>query len=355
MMSDDSIGAFYIDYGGRLYCVRNLGNESDYFLQQESCAVCGSSLGSGLPEWYDIRSTDSCITLKIHETLMIIASVTPSSSSDNMKILKEVTAPTGASIGRPWTRLHTRLALTNEEEKEESREPLVRKARKRARRSLEQSSSKHRGSVGGSSSSSEGKSSFELPEATIAVKRQNRVVGSFGKPTESQRQSGGAGPSAYPIESPELPPSPTAFSGGDNLQLQLAEAQDDVRDYKRRLWQLQHELQVAETGLIAVWSAGFYYSFDTLVEIAKEKFPGVDLSDLKVEDYADDAGGEVGSPLAEETLEVELGGATPEVVVEKGETSGTVPVPLIANLPSPVLEISLANPTTVDTSLASID
>ncbi|KAB1199721.1 hypothetical protein CJ030_MR0G015023 [Morella rubra] len=326
--------------------------------------------------------------------------VTPSSSSDNMKILKEVTAPTGASIGRPWTRLHTRLALTNEEEKEESREPLVRKARKRARRSLEQSSSKHRGSVGGSSSSSEGKSSFELPEATIAVKRQNRVVGSFGKPTESQRQSGGAGPSAYPIESPELPPSPTAFSGsttstrprreglmkdkelmelagnvatdkslregaardclltskrGDNLQLQLAEAQDDVRDYKRRLWQLQHELQVAETGLIAVWSAGFYYSFDTLVEIAKEKFPGVDLSDLKVEDYADDAGGEVGSPLAEETLEVELGGATPEVVVEKGETSGTVPVPLIANLPSPVLEISLANPTTVDTSLASID
>ncbi|KAB1199722.1 hypothetical protein CJ030_MR0G015024 [Morella rubra] len=39
----DSIGAFYIDYGGRLYSVRNLGNESDYFLQQESCAVCRSS------------------------------------------------------------------------------------------------------------------------------------------------------------------------------------------------------------------------------------------------------------------------------------------------------------------------
>ncbi|KAB1199719.1 hypothetical protein CJ030_MR0G015021 [Morella rubra] len=42
MMSDDSIGAFYIDYGGRLYCARNLGEESDYFLQTESHMVCGS-------------------------------------------------------------------------------------------------------------------------------------------------------------------------------------------------------------------------------------------------------------------------------------------------------------------------
>ncbi|KAB1227318.1 Protein SUPPRESSOR OF npr1-1, CONSTITUTIVE 1 [Morella rubra] len=75
MMSDDSIGAFYIDYHGRLYCARNLGEESDYFLQTKSRMLCGSSLGPGLPEWYDIRSTDSCVTIKIQEdSMMIIAS-----------------------------------------------------------------------------------------------------------------------------------------------------------------------------------------------------------------------------------------------------------------------------------------
>ncbi|KAB1219939.1 hypothetical protein CJ030_MR3G022838 [Morella rubra] len=39
MMSNDSIGAFYIDYAGRLYCVRNLGEESDYFLQTKKPCV----------------------------------------------------------------------------------------------------------------------------------------------------------------------------------------------------------------------------------------------------------------------------------------------------------------------------
>ncbi|KAB1227319.1 hypothetical protein CJ030_MR1G000271 [Morella rubra] len=67
MMSDDSIGAFYIDYHGRLYCARNLGEESDYFLQTKSRMLCGSSLGPGLPEWYDIRSADSCVTINIQE------------------------------------------------------------------------------------------------------------------------------------------------------------------------------------------------------------------------------------------------------------------------------------------------
>ncbi|KAB1227305.1 hypothetical protein CJ030_MR1G016837 [Morella rubra] len=75
MMSDDSIGAFYIDYGGRLYCVRNLGEESDYFLQTESHPVnsfsssvmCGSSETiTEFPKFFDIRGTDSCPTLEIH-------------------------------------------------------------------------------------------------------------------------------------------------------------------------------------------------------------------------------------------------------------------------------------------------
>ncbi|KAB1227321.1 hypothetical protein CJ030_MR1G000269 [Morella rubra] len=65
MMSDDSIGAFYIHYGGRLYCVRNLGDESDYFLQSESHPVssrfsssvmCGSSWSANEAlKFYDIR------------------------------------------------------------------------------------------------------------------------------------------------------------------------------------------------------------------------------------------------------------------------------------------------------------
>ncbi|KAB1227322.1 hypothetical protein CJ030_MR1G000268 [Morella rubra] len=76
MMSDDSIGAFYIHYGGRLYCVRNLGDESDYFLQSESHPVssrfsssvmCGSSWSANEAlKFYDIRGTDSCPTLEIH-------------------------------------------------------------------------------------------------------------------------------------------------------------------------------------------------------------------------------------------------------------------------------------------------
>ncbi|KAB1227308.1 putative WRKY transcription factor 52 [Morella rubra] len=66
MMSDDSIGAFYIDYAGRLYCVRNLGEESDYFYRHKVVWYV-ALFGIGLPEWCDIRSTNSCITLKIHE------------------------------------------------------------------------------------------------------------------------------------------------------------------------------------------------------------------------------------------------------------------------------------------------
>ncbi|KAB1209443.1 hypothetical protein CJ030_MR6G023774 [Morella rubra] len=59
--------------------------------------------------------------------------------------------------------------------------------------------------------------------------------------------------------------------------------------------------------------------------------------------------------MAEEMLETEYGWVTLEVVVEKGETSGAVPIPVAINSPLPILEISLAYPMAVDTSLASID
>lgn len=50
---------------------------------------------------------------------------------------------------------------------------------------------------------------------------------------------------------------------------------------------------------MAKWSAGFYTCFDTLVKVAKDKFPGVDLTNLKVEDYTDHVGREIGSPMSE--------------------------------------------------------
>ncbi|KAB1212839.1 hypothetical protein CJ030_MR5G010139 [Morella rubra] len=103
------------------------------------------------------------------------------------------------------------------------------------------------------------------------------------------------------------------------------------------------------------WSAGFYFGCDMLVEVVKEKFLGVDLSGFKAEDYTDQASGEVGSPMFEEMLDVEVGGAILEVVVEEWETSGVVPVPMSVNSPSLILEISLANPVVVDASLASIN
>lgn len=103
------------------------------------------------------------------------------------------------------------------------------------------------------------------------------------------------------------------------------------------------------------WSAGFYSGCDMLVEVVKEKFLGVGLSGFKAEDYTDQASGEVGSPMSEEMLDVEVGGAILEVVVEEWETSGVVPVPMSVDSPSLILEISLANPMAVDASLASIN
>lgn len=142
---------------------------------------------------------------------------------------------------------------------------------------------------------------------------------------------------------------------GDKLQIQVAEAQANVRAYKHKLQLSHHELQLTEPNLIAEWSARFYSEFDTLVEVVKDKFPGVELSGLKAEDYADEVGAEVGSPLAAKVPKVEFGCANPEAVAEGEGTSGAIPIPMSANSPLPIPEISLADQLAVDASLASID
>lgn len=101
---------------------------------------------------------------------------------------------------------------------------------------------------------------------------------------------------------------------------------------------------------MAEWSAGFYFGCDMLVEVVKEKFFGVDLSGFKAEDYTDQASGEVGSPMSEEMLDVEVGGAILEVVVEEWETSGVVLVPMSVDSPSLISKISLADLMVVDAS-----
>lgn len=53
---------------------------------------------------------------------------------------------------------------------------------------------------------------------------------------------------------------------------------------------------------------GFYFGFDMLVEVAKQKFPGVDLSDLKAEDYTDKASGEVALPWLKRCLTQSMDG-----------------------------------------------
>lgn len=73
-----------------------------------------------------------------------------------------------------------------------------------------------------------------------------------------------------------------------------------------------------------------------------DKFFGVDLLGLKAEDYA-------------EVPVVEFGGVTLKVAV-KGEGIGRIVLGLmLANSPSPIPDICLANPLAVDASLAFID
>lgn len=97
---------------------------------------------------------------------------------------------------------------------------------------------------------------------------------------------------------------------------------------KRRLRQSHHELQPAESNLMAEWSADFYSRIDTVVDTTKDKFVGVDLSSLKAEDYAEEIGAEVGSPLAAEVPVVEFGGASLEAAIEGEGTNRVVPIPM---------------------------
>lgn len=67
---------------------------------------------------------------------------------------------------------------------------------------------------------------------------------------------------------------------------------------------------------MAEWSAGFYSSFDTLIKVAKDKFPDVALASLKEEDYAFQADSEVGMSTGEK-----MGLAQAEDVFEEGASS----------------------------------
>ncbi|KAB1209245.1 hypothetical protein CJ030_MR6G016113 [Morella rubra] len=113
--------------------------------------------------------------------------------------------------------------------------------------------------------------------------------------------------------------------------------------------------EMAESNCMEEWSAGFYVGFDTAMEAVGDKFPRVDLSSIKAEDYAIEVGAEVGSPLAAEVPDAGLRGANPEAVAEGEGTSGLIPAPVTADSPSPIQEISLADPPAVAVSLASID
>lgn len=102
-------------------------------------------------------------------------------------------------------------------------------------------------------------------------------------------------------------------------------------------------------------SVGFYTGFDTVVEVAKDKFPSVDLSVIKAEDYAEEIGVEVGSPLVVEVPAVEFGKVDPEAVMEGEGTSRLAPTSMTADSPSLVPKISLPDPPVVAASLALID
>lgn len=136
-----------------------------------------------------------------------------------------------------------------------------------------------------------------------------------------------------------------AFKRGDEHRHQLGLAQEAVRVSKREVRQLQHDPQLSEASHMAQWSAGFYPGFDTLMKVAKEKFPGIHLSDLKAEDYTSQANSEVGIPVVEEEgIGLEMVAVTKKVVTEQGITSSIPAEVLATNSPSLVLKITLADP-----------
>lgn len=101
--------------------------------------------------------------------------------------------------------------------------------------------------------------------------------------------------------------------------------------------------------------AGFYSGFDTVVEVAKDKFLGVDLSSIKAEDYVDEIGSETCSPSTVEVPAVEFGWVNSEAVAKGEGTSELASTPISTESPSPVPKISLADPLAIAASLASID
>lgn len=71
-----------------------------------------------------------------------------------------------------------------------------------------------------------------------------------------------------------------ASARGDKLQMQLEQAQVDVKAYKHKLRQSHHELMLSELNVTAEWSASFYFGFVSLLEVVRDKFPSADFADL---------------------------------------------------------------------------
>ncbi|XP_042990472.1 uncharacterized protein LOC122317437 isoform X1 [Carya illinoinensis] len=77
MTNDDSIRAFYIGYDDKVYYIRSLNEESNletkrYDIENNcfnSKVICSSSLGAEIPEWFNIRSFGSHVTLQIYPDL----------------------------------------------------------------------------------------------------------------------------------------------------------------------------------------------------------------------------------------------------------------------------------------------
>ncbi|KAF5454827.1 hypothetical protein F2P56_024464 [Juglans regia] len=78
MNKDDSIGAFYIGFDNRIYYIRSLNHEESNFQTKgydvetnsfNPKVICGSSLGTEVREWFNVRSLGSHVTLQIHPNL----------------------------------------------------------------------------------------------------------------------------------------------------------------------------------------------------------------------------------------------------------------------------------------------
>ncbi|XP_041019925.1 disease resistance protein RPV1-like [Juglans microcarpa x Juglans regia] len=78
MTNDDSIGGFYIGYDDRVYNIRSMNHEESNLQTkgydiENNCfnpkLMCGSSLGAEIPEWFNIRSFGSHVTLQIHPNI----------------------------------------------------------------------------------------------------------------------------------------------------------------------------------------------------------------------------------------------------------------------------------------------